>query len=279
MAHHLNAHLWQNVGVLSQATFTHPKTGKTQRLCDQGGSLWLRVLGVVMNSAGEADRCYYAGMRWLCKAANTNLEGAYLWLQVYEQLGWLTPNGTRPPEAGRRGKPCKQWLVTLPNLPPLVQDLWQEKPKAAPPTVAPVVHLNTERPQSKTKRVGAPATLTAQIGNVVAQVAPAVAQVEVEPKRAYLWSDATEALLVQAEVCVLKQAQAQGATEAQVAVVVAQAKTGWRTRPNSGLSPAVQVDLATSAGTCSDTVALKWLASGVCNRQTLKAYVGGGQGN
>jgi len=286
MANHLNIHLARNIARLKQTTFVCPDTGKTQTLGAVGGSLWLQVLLVICNTAHDTNRLYYAGWRWLTQQAGTNNLGATYWVQVFEQIGWLTPNGTHAPDKGKKGKPAKCWLVTLPDLPPLLQEVWQMPEQARPqqqqqPQQAPVVAIN-ERPKSTAKRVGAPATLTAQIGNLAKDLANADTNgVHVMPAPEPAYSQQTLQVLESAEACIRQQmaTQVQGASPEQVerrtTLVVEQAKGSWHARYGKRLPPAKQVETALRQGTCTETQAVRYLASGICNKTDLVHFVGG----
>lgn len=284
MANHLNIHLARNIARLKQTTFVCPDTGKQQTLGAVGGSLWLQVLLVICNTASDTNRLYYGGWRWLTKEAGTNNTGATYWVQVFEQIGWLTPNGTHAPDKGKQGKPARCWLVTLPDLPPLLHQVWVMPEKATPQQPqAPVVGIN-ERPQSKARRVGAPATLTAQIGNLVKEVAPDTTNgVHPEPEPPY--SPHTLQVLASAEACVRQQVatQVQGLdperADRRTTLVVEQAKGSWHARYGKRLSPAKQVETALRQGTCTETEAVRYLASGICNKADLAQFVGGVQTN
>lgn len=280
MANHLNIHLARNVARLKQTTFVCPETGKTNTLGAVGGSLWLQVLLVICNTASDTDRLYYGGWRYLTTEAGTNNTGATYWVQVFEQIGWLTPNGTHAPDKGKRGKPAKCWLVTLPDLPPLLQQVWQAPEQARPqPQQAPVVALS-ERPKSNAKRLGVPATLTAQIGNLAKDLATdSTNGAHPEPEPPY--SPHTLQVLASAEACIRQQlaTQVQGASPEQVerrtTLVVEQAKGSWHARYGKRLPPAKQVETALRQGTCTETQAVRYLASGICNKTDLVHFVGG----
>lgn len=277
MANHLNIHLARNMARLKQTKFVCPDTGKTQTLGAVGGSLWLQILLVICNTASDTDRLYYGGWRYLTTEAGTNNTGATYWVQVFEQIGWLTPNGTHAPDKGKRGKPAKCWLVTLPDLPPLLQEVWV-MPEKAQPQQAPVVAIS-ERPQSKGKRVGAPATLTAQISNLAQQLVPDSAHA-LQPTPQPRYSPDTLQVLENAEACIKQQVatQLQGVTPEQAqrktVVLVEQAKGSWYARYGKRLPPAEQVETALRQGTCTATEAVRYLASGQCNKSDLLQFVG-----
>jgi hypothetical protein len=215
----------------------------------------------------------------LAKEAGTNNTTATYWVRVLEQIGYITPNGTHAPDKGKRGKPAKCWLVTLPDLPPLLQEVWV-MPEKPPQQQAPVVGIS-ERPQSKTKRVGAPATLTAQIGNLAQALAPDNAPT-VQPEPAPAYSQQTLAVLANAEACIRQQlatqVQAQGLDPEQAdrrtTLVVEQARGSWHARYGKRLPPVKQVENALRQGTCTDTEAVRYLASGQCNKADLLQFVG-----
>ena len=280
MANHLNIHLARNIARLKQTTYVCPKTGKTNTLGGVGGSVWLQVLMVICNTANDADRLYYAGWRYLAKEAGTNNTIATYWVQVFEQIGFLTPNGTHAPDIGKRGKPAKCWLVTLPDLPPLLPQIWvMPEQGSQQQQQAPVVAIN-ERPQSKARRLGAPATLTAQIGNLAKDLAPvsAPSAPTVQPEPPY--SLQLLSVLESAEACIRQQmaTQVQGLdperANRRITVVVEQAKGSWHARNGKRIPPAKQVEYHLAQGTCTETEAVRYLASGACNKQDLLQFVG-----
>jgi hypothetical protein len=281
MANHLNIYVARNMARLKQTKFVCPETGKQQTLGAVGGSLWLQVLLVICNTASDTDRLYYGGWRWLTEQVGTNNTGATYWVQVFEQIGWLTPNGTHAPDKGKRGKPAKCWLVTLPDLPPLLQQVWLPPEKTEPQRQqAPVVGIN-ERPKSNARRVGAPARLTAQLGNLAKDLAPASAPVaQPEPEPAPVYSAQTVAVLESAEACLRQQlaTQTQGLdpvhAERRTTLVVEQAKGSWHANYGKRIPPVKQVDYALRQGTCTETEAVRYLASGQCNKADLLQFVG-----
>jgi hypothetical protein len=284
MANHLNIHLARNIARLKQTKFVCPETGKEQTFGAVSSSLWLQIIMVICNTAADQDRLYYAGWRYLTKEAGTNNTGATYWVQVFEQVGWITPNGTHAPDTGKRGKPSKCWLVTLPDLPPLLQQVWVAPEKAQPTaqrTQAPVVAI-TDRPQSKAKRTGAPVSLTAQVGNIVHELVPDSAH-SLQPVLEPQYSAQTLQVLDTAEVCIRKQlASQQGVqpiTELRTTLVVEQAKGSWHARYGNRTAPAKQVETALGQGICTETEAVQYLASGVCTKTDLVQFVGGTASN
>lgn len=277
MANHLHIHLARNIARLKQTPYICPDTGKQQTLGAVGGSLWLQILLVLCNTASDTDRLYYGGWRFLTKEAGTNNTGARYWVQVFEQIGWLTPNGTHAPDKGRQGKPAKCWLITLPDLPPLLQEVWV-MPEKAQPKQAPVVGIN-ERPKSTARRIGAPASLTAQIGNLAKELVPDSATA-LQPEPAPAYSTQTLAVLDSAEACIKRQVatQVQGLdpvqAERRTTLVIEQAKGSWYANYGKRIPPVKQVDYALRQGTCTETEAVRYLASGQCNKADLLQFVG-----
>jgi len=277
MANHLNHHLWQNIGALKQTKYTCPETGKTQALGAVGGSVWLQVLGVICNTAPDISREYFGGWRYLAKTAGTNLDTARYWVEVLEQIGWLTPNGTHAPDKGKQGKPAKCWLVTLPHLPELVTpSLWVANQQQQQATV---VAITNNRPQSTAKRVGQ-TSLTAQIGNLAQQLAPEpVYAVQPAPQPTY--SAQTAQVLQSAEACLRAKLadQVQGATpeqtEHRLTMQLEQVKGSWHARYGKRLPAVAQVETALRQGTCTEHEAVRYLASGACGKTDLVQFVGG----
>jgi len=142
-----------------------------------------------------------------------------------------------------------------------------------------VVAIN-ERPQSKAKRLRAPATLIAQVGNLAKDLAPVSAPsaptVQPEPPHSLQLLSVLES----AEACIRKQlattlgwATPQQA-ERRTTLVVEQAKGSWHARNGKRIPPAKQVEYHLAQGTCTETEAVRYLASGACNKQDLLQFVG-----
>jgi hypothetical protein len=274
MANHLNHHLWQNIGALKQTKYTCPETGKTQALGAVGGSVWLQVLGVICNTA--QNREYYGGWRYLTQKAGTNLDTARYWVEVLEQIGWLTPNGTHAPDKGKQGKPAKCWLVTLPDLPALITPtLWVAKEQQQQTAV---VAIDDHR-KSTAKRVGQ-TSLTAQVGNLAQELVPESAHA-LQPAPQPTYSAETVQVLESAEACLRAKLanQVQGATPEQTAhrltMQLEQAKGSWHAHYGKRLPAVAQVETALRHGSCTESEAVRYLASGVCGKTDLVQFVGG----
>jgi hypothetical protein len=274
MANHLNHHLWHNIGALKQTKYTCPETGKTQALGAVGGSVWLQVLGVICNTA--QNREYFQGWRNLAKQAGTNLDTARYWVEVLEQIGWLTPNGTHALDKGKRGKPAKCWLVTLPDLPELVTpDLWVAPTQQQP---AKVVAIGDHR-KGTGKRVGQ-TSVVAQIGNLAQELVPESAHA-LQPAPQPTYSAETVQVLESAEACLRAKLadQVQGATPEQTAhrltMQLEQVKGTWEARYGERLPAVQQVETALRHGSCTESEAVRYLASGACGKTDLVQFVGG----
>lgn len=273
MANDLNHHLWQNIGALKQTKYTCPETGKTQALGAVGGSVWLQVLGVICNTAQKRE--YFQGWRNLAKQAGTNLDTARYWVEVLEQIGWLTPNGTHALDKGKKGKPARCWLVTLPDLEPLdVPALWIAKEQQAP-----VAKMSDHR-KSTAKRVGAPASITAQVGNLAQELVPESAHA-LQPAPQPTYSAETVQVCENAEACLRARltSQVQGASpeqaERRATLQLEQVKGTWEAHYGERLPAIQQVETALRQGTCTETEAVQYLASGVCGKTDLVHYVAG----
>ena len=276
MANHLNHHLWQNIGALKQTKYTCPETGKTQALGAVGGSVWLQVLGVICNTAPDISREYFGGWRYLAKTAGTNLDTARYWVEVLEQIGWLTPNGTHAPDKGKQGKPAKCWLVTLPDLPALITPtLWVAKEQQQQTAV---VAIDDHR-KSTAKRVGQ-TSLTAQVGNLAQELVPESAHA-LQPAPQPTYSAETVQVLESAEACLRAKLanQVQGATPEQTAhrltMQLEQAKGSWHAHYGKRLPAVAQVETALRHGSCTESEAVRYLASGACGKTDLVQFVGG----
>lgn len=277
MAYHLTAHLAQNLAVLEQTEYTDPDTGKTKRLSD--GATWLKVLLTLCNAAGETDRQFYGGWRYLAAKAGTNIDLAMEKVRLFEQLGWLKVMPPRRAEAGMRGKPSMCWEVTLPNLPALVQDLWQAPPK---PTehVAEVKPIGTAK-SKRHRRSNEPVGVGSVLGAVVASVQPIAQQAQPEAQVMPALPKEVAALAQQAkQVLLLKANTDPNLSEPQKLTLVAQAEGSWQVRHRAKQvgkvfePPLQQVAELHQQGLCNDADVVQWLASPDCTQRSLKEFVG-----
>lgn len=276
MAYHLTAHLAQNLEVLEQTEYL-TDTGQTKRLKDSG-AVWLKVLLTICNTAGETDRQYFAGWRYLAKKSGTNTELAAEKVHIFEQLGWLKPLAPRRLEAGKQGKPANCWEVTLPNLPPMVQDLWQAPQKPAEQVAS--VQQISEAKRKRQQRTGS-ADLSAVMGSVVAAVQPITAQAEPAAEIMQALPKEVAALVEQAkQVLLLKANTDPNLSSVQKLTLVAQAEGGWQVRHRGQQvgkvlePPLQQVTELHQQGLCNDADAVRWLASPDCTKQTLRGFIG-----
>lgn len=263
-------HLAQNLAVLEQTEYI-TDTGKTRRLKDSGGA-WLKVLLATCNYAQEPDRYCTAGWRALTKAAGTNTDTAQFWVQQFLELGWLAKREPVRPEAGKRGKPANCYEVTLPGLPPKVMELTQ--PMA--PVQRASVQSITEAPSKRAKRSGSAAGLGQVVGAVVQQIQPEPLQA-VQPVAEVLpvWAKETEAVMESARSVVLHQAIEKRLSHPQQVIAVEQAAGSWVATYGKRKCAAQQVNEALTAGACSDTEAVRYLASGLCHRTDLEKFLRG----
>lgn len=263
-------HLAQNLAVLEQTEYT-TDTGKRRRLKDSGGA-WLKVLMAVCNFAQEPDRYCTAGWRAITSAAGTNTDTAQFWVEQFLELGWLTQREAVRPEAGRRGKPANCYEVTLPALPPKQLELMQ--PFAAKPEAQ--VQSITEAPSKRAKRIGGTAGLAQVVGSVVHQIHPEQLQA-VQPVAEALpvWSKDTEAVMASARSVVLHQAIEKQLSHPQQVIAVEQAAGAWVATYGKRKCAAEQVHEALAAGVCTDTEAVRYLASGLCHRTDLEKFLQG----
>lgn len=281
MAYHLTAHLAQNLRVLEQTDYTDPQTGRTKCLKDSG-TVWLKVLLVICNAAGETDRQYYGGWRYLAEQAGTNTDLATEKVRLFEQLGWLKVMPPRRPEAGRQGKPANCWEVTLPNLPPMVQDLWQAPEKPAE-QVASVQSIGEAKRKRDRRSSGSSAPLSAVVGSVVASVQPLPEQQQVQPLAEVVPALPKEvaALAEQAKQIILLKANSDPTLSSpQKLTLVAQAEGSWQVRHRAKQvgkvyePPLQQVTELHRQGLCADADVVRWLASPDCREQSLRAFIG-----
>ena len=267
-------HLAQNVAVLELTEYTDPNTGKSRRLKDTGGT-WLKVAIAHCNFAQEPDRYSTAGWRALAKAAGTNTELATKWTLTLEQIGWLTKREPVRSEGGRRGKPANCWEVTLPNLPPKVLELWQEPAKQKQAETAAPVKPISEAHSKRSRRSSAPVALGQVVGSVVQEAQPA-AEVVVLPSPA--WSAETLQAAERAKQLLLQKGLAEGLSVPKQLMLVAQAEGGWTARyGRQPVCPLQQVQQALAAGSCTDTEAVRYLASGASHKLSLQQFQTQGQ--
>jgi hypothetical protein len=260
-------HLAQNLAKLELYEYT-TETGTRKALKNSGGA-WLKLLVAVCNYAQEPDRCCTAGWRAITKAAGTNNDTAQYWVEEVftQQLHWFTKRDPVRPEAGRRGKPANCYEVTLPNLPPKNLELWQE-PAKQPAPVQPISEAHSKR----SKRSGAPTSLGQVLGNAVAQLQPEAALPSAEVIPLPQWSKETEAVMQTARQVVLSQAVSKNLSAPQQVIAVEQAAGSWSAAYGKRKPAALQVQEALQAGTCSDTEAVRYLASGLCSRVNLDKF-------
>jgi hypothetical protein len=276
MADHLSRYLAQNMAVLEQATYTDPLTGKTRRLKDIAGTAWVKVLIQICNNAGESDREFFTGVRKLAKAAPTTPNKAAEWLAIYEQMGWLTPNGARPTETGMRGRPARCWVVTLPGLPPLVQNLWRDPTAKKPDATAPVVPI-TEHAQRKPRTTGSTAALGAVVGNLAADLAHnsiGAAGAPDQPQQP-AWCPEVQQVINDALAVVRTKAASQNKSEGLLGALAEQAQSLWETRYGKHPSALDQVQAALQQGQCTNADAVSYLAAGHAgHKKTLQEFLG-----
>lgn len=263
----LLVHLAQNLAVLEQTEYTS-ETGKRRRLKDSGGT-WLKVLLALCNFAQEPDRYCTAGWRALTNAAGTNHDLAEGWVSVFLELGWLAKRDAVRPEAGRRGKPANCYEVTLPGLPPKQLELMQPSPKP----IAPVQSI-TEAQDKRAKRSGGAAALGQVVGAVVHQLHPEPLQ-HLEPVPEPVWSAECAAVMASARSVVLHKAIEKQLSHPQQVIAVEQASGSWVATYGKRKCAAEQVQEALAAGGCTDTEAVRYLASGLCHRTDLEKFLQG----
>jgi hypothetical protein len=276
MASTLLIHLAQNLAVLEQAEYTDPKTGKRRKLKDSG-AVWLKVLNVICCTAGDTDRQYYAGWRYLAEKAGTNQELATEKVAIFVQLGWLAVRPPRRLEAGKKGKPANCWEVTLPALAPLDLPLWSAP--VAPP--AKVQDITTAK-RSGRRSTGADAPTIGAVLAAGAATAPAV-QPEAATLAPVVPAYGKEALQAaqQAENVLLVRINSELShlSDSQKLLVLTQQKGVWQERRRSKqvgvlhTAPLQEVQQALASGGCTDTQAVAYLASHLAGRMTLQEYL------
>jgi len=259
-------HLAQNVAVLELTEYTDPKTGKRKRLKDTGGT-WLKVAMAHCNFAQEPDRYSTAGWRALAEAAGTNTDLATKWTLRLEELGWLTRREPVRSEGGRRGKPANCWEVTLPHLPPKTLDLWQEPAKQKQP--APIQPI-TEAHSKRSRRNSAPVSLGQVVGSVVQQADPAAEVVAIATPQ---WTAEVLQAAERAKQVLLQKGVAEGLSIPKQLMLLGQTTGGWEVRYGKQQQCALkQVEQALAAGTCTDSEAVCYLASGKSHTKTLQEF-------
>ena len=281
MANHLLIHLAQNLAVLEQAEYTDPKTGNRKVLKDSG-AVWLKVLNVICCTAGENDRQYYAGWRYLAEKAGTNQELATAKVAIFVQLGWLAVRPPRRLEAGKKGKPANCWEVTLPALAPLaLPSLWSA-PEAPAAKVQDISTAKTSRRRSSTgadtPTIGAVLTAGATAPAVQPEAAPLAPVVAVYGK------EALQAAQQAANVLLLRvNSELPNLSDSQKLQMLTQHKAVWEERRRSKqvgvwhTAPLQEVQQALATGACTDTQAVTYLASDDARRMTLQEYLQQGQ--
>jgi hypothetical protein len=277
MASTLLIHLAQNLAVLEQAEYTDPKTGKRRKLKDSG-AVWLKVLNVICCTAGDTDRQYYAGWRYLAEKAGTNQELATEKVAIFVQLGWLAVRPPRRLEAGKKGKPANCWEVTLPALAPLDLPLWSA-PEAPPAKVQDITTAKRSRRRSST---GADAPTIGALLAAGAATAP-VAQPEAVTLAPVVPAYGKEALQAaqQAENVLLVRINSELShlSDSQKLQLLTQHKGIWQERRRSKqvgvwhTAPLQEVQQALASGGCTDTQAVTYLASDEARRMTLQEYL------
>jgi len=282
VASHLLIHLAQNLAVLEQAEYTDPKTGKRRKLKDSG-AVWLKVLNVICCTAGETDRQYYAGWRYLAEKAGTNQELATAKVAIFVQLGWLAVRPPRRLEGGKKGKPANCWEVTLPALAPLPVDLPLWSAPEAP--AAKVQDITTAKRSRRRSSTGADAPT---LGAVLTAGATAPA---VQPEAATLapivpayGKEALQAAKQAANVLLVRvNSELPHLSDSQKLQLLTQHKAVWEERRRSKqvgvwhTAPLQEVQQALATGACTDTQAVTYLASDDARRMTLQEYLQQGQ--
>jgi hypothetical protein len=276
MASTLLIHLAQNLAVLEQAEYTDPKTGKRRKLKDSG-AVWLKVLNVICCTAGDTDRQYYAGWRYLAEKAGTNQELATEKVAIFVQLGWLAVRPPRRLEAGKKGKPANCWEVTLPALAPLDVPLWSAP--VAPP--AKVQDITTAK-RSGRRSTGADAPTIGAVLAAGAATAPAVQPeaVTLAPVVPAYGKEALQAAQQAENVLLVRiNSELSHLSDSQKLLVLTQQKGVWQERRRSKqvgvlhTAPLQEVQQALASGGCTDTQAVAYLASHLAGRMTLQEYL------
>lgn len=274
MADHLNRHLGQNLAFLEQATYVCPRSGKTRRLKDIAGSVWLKCLVVICNTAADHDREFFAGIRYLAEKAGTNIEGATEAVDLLEQIGYITPNGFRPPATGKRGRPARCWVVTLPDLPPLLQNLWREPAQKPATSPAAVVPISDQKRKQAPRSGGVSAGVGAIVGNLAQDLAAAVAAADHGTQNTAMQiSRETQQAIDEARALVQAQASLNNMTERKIGLLLDQAQGSWEHRNGREQSAIDQVQEALTSGQCTLANAVQWLANGHTNSTPLLQYV------
>lgn len=112
MSDELLRHLAINSGKLRKTKHFDAALNK-QRERLEGGT-WQSVLSVLCYHANQKERQVWCGIATLGREAGCNTDTTYRYLELFEQLGWITPRPARRAEAHH--KPAKCWEITLPEL-------------------------------------------------------------------------------------------------------------------------------------------------------------------
>lgn len=115
MSDELLRHLAINSGKLRKTKHFDPALNKERDRLE--GGTWQSVLAVLCYHANQKERQVWCGIAKLGKEAGCNTDTTYRYLELFEQLGWITPRPARRAEAHH--KPAKCWEITLPDLEPL----------------------------------------------------------------------------------------------------------------------------------------------------------------
>ena len=115
MSDELLRHLAINSGKLRKTKHFDPFLNKERDRLE--GGTWQSVLSVLCYHANQKERQVWCGIAKLGKEAGCNTDTTYRYLELFEQLSWITPRPARRAEAHH--KPAKCWEITLPDLEPL----------------------------------------------------------------------------------------------------------------------------------------------------------------
>ncbi len=115
MSDELLRHLAINSGKLRKTKHFDAALNKDRDRLE--GGTWQSVLAVLCYHANQKERQVWCGIAKLGKEAGCNTDTTYRYLELFEQLTWITPRPARRAEAHH--KPAKCWEITLPDLEPL----------------------------------------------------------------------------------------------------------------------------------------------------------------
>ena len=115
MSDELLRHLAINSGKLRKTQHFDAALNKERERLE--GGTWQSVLSVLCYHANQKERQVWCGIATLGREAGCNTDTTYRYLELFEQLGWITPRPARRAEAHH--KPAKCWEITLPDLEPL----------------------------------------------------------------------------------------------------------------------------------------------------------------